>query len=154
MKNKDHCPCGSKRDYSACCGRFIEGDLYPQTAEELMRSRYTSFVRGNNSYLKETWTSENLPKEGKLIDPEAIWIGLTVHDRADLSEHEGSVTFTALCIKGCTLCTLHETSLFKKRQGRWYYHTGDAEFDSREITRNGKCPCGSGKKFKRCCFEK
>jgi hypothetical protein len=25
---------------------------------------------------------------------------------------------------------------------------------SQKITRNGKCPCGSGKKFKKCCLAK
>ncbi|MGE5622105.1 MAG: SEC-C metal-binding domain-containing protein, partial [Bacillota bacterium] len=35
------CPCGSGRNYAACCGRFIEEGLVPRSAEELMRSRYS-----------------------------------------------------------------------------------------------------------------
>ncbi|HRZ89595.1 MAG TPA: SEC-C metal-binding domain-containing protein, partial [Spirochaetia bacterium] len=40
------CPCGSGREYSACCGPVIAGAVPAPTAEALMRSRYTAYVKG------------------------------------------------------------------------------------------------------------
>ncbi|MFQ9135082.1 MAG: SEC-C metal-binding domain-containing protein, partial [Haemophilus parainfluenzae] len=33
------CPCQSSLSYEDCCGRFHSGNLFPETAEQLMRSR-------------------------------------------------------------------------------------------------------------------
>lgn len=37
------CPCGSSRSYADCCEPFVTGAAKAQTAEQLMRSRYTAF---------------------------------------------------------------------------------------------------------------
>lgn len=39
------CPCGGGA-YGSCCGPLIAGKQLAVTAEQLMRSRYTAFVRG------------------------------------------------------------------------------------------------------------
>lgn len=41
------CPCGSALAYTACCGRWHAGPEHLQapTAEALMRSRYSAYVR-------------------------------------------------------------------------------------------------------------
>ena len=49
-----HCPCGNSQSYAACCGRYLDGNETAPTAEALMRSRYTAFVRGDIDYLEET----------------------------------------------------------------------------------------------------
>jgi len=46
---------------------------------------------------------------------------------------------------------LHEESRFLRENGQWLYVDGDCRVE--EIGRNDTCPCGSGKKFKRCCAE-
>jgi uncharacterized protein YchJ len=44
-----------------------------------------------------------------------------------------------------------------KEDDQWFYVDGDTKGDSPPVTRNIKvgrnepCPCGSGKKFKKCC---
>ena len=45
------CPCGTTEDYALCCGPLLAGEQTASTAEALMRSRYTAFVVGNETYL-------------------------------------------------------------------------------------------------------
>ncbi len=42
------CPCGAMRDYVRCCGQYIDAAVLPESPEQLMRSRYTAFVRRNS----------------------------------------------------------------------------------------------------------
>ena len=48
------CPCQSGKDYDACCGAIIGGTQTAPTAEALMRSRYSAFVKGAVDYLKDS----------------------------------------------------------------------------------------------------
>ena len=48
------CPCGNEQEYSQCCEPFIEGVKHAPTAEALMRSRYTAFVKKADGYIKST----------------------------------------------------------------------------------------------------
>jgi len=51
----------------------------------------------------------------------------------------------------------HEISRFLKKDGNWYFVDGQLVPPKPEIRkqpkvgRNEPCPCGSGKKFKKCC---
>ncbi|MBO9427488.1 MAG: YchJ family protein [Labrenzia sp.] len=121
------CPCGSGAAFTACCGPFLDGRQAPKTAEALMRSRYTAYVRENIAYLKETlwpkyqagfdfaatarWASEN------------HWTGLRVLETGKGSEadRDGTVLFEAKYLSGGTLHTHRENSRFRKKSGRWYY---------------------------------
>ena len=52
--------------------------------------------------------------------------------------------------------SLTERSRFVRRDGQWYYLDGEYETETTrretpKIGRNDPCPCGSGKKFKKCC---
>ena len=51
------CPCGSDRDFEACCGQYFD-TLAAPTAEALMRSRYTAHVLGKVQYLADTLSSK------------------------------------------------------------------------------------------------
>ena len=48
------CPCGSNRSYDECCAPLINGERQADTAEALMRSRYSAYVKQNIPYLGET----------------------------------------------------------------------------------------------------
>ena len=39
------CPCGSEKIYTECCEPLIKGDRVAETAEALMRSRYTAHAK-------------------------------------------------------------------------------------------------------------
>ncbi|MEA2050584.1 MAG: YchJ family metal-binding protein, partial [Campylobacterota bacterium] len=47
------CPCGSGNKYKKCCQPFHKGIL-PQTALQLMRSRYCAFSITNYKYIIKT----------------------------------------------------------------------------------------------------
>lgn len=52
--NNSLCPCGSHKAYSQCCELFITHSQSPQTAEQLMRSRFTAFYLNKPLYLLNT----------------------------------------------------------------------------------------------------
>ena len=50
----DICPCGSTKPYADCCRPLIAGDRRAETAEQLMRSRYTAYVKKELAWLRES----------------------------------------------------------------------------------------------------
>ncbi|WP_369388266.1 YchJ family protein [Streptomyces sp. CG1] len=116
------CPCGLPQPYDACCGRFHAGSVSAPTAELLMRSRYTAFVKGNGGYLLRTWHPRTRP-EGLDLDPRMKWTGLEILDTTDGSAFHttGTVTFRASYRGG----SLHERSRFERVDGAWVYVDGD-----------------------------
>jgi SEC-C motif domain protein len=50
----------------------------------------------------------------------------------------------------------HERATFQRHDGRWYFEDGDivkarpVVREAPKVGRNEPCPCGSGKKFKKC----
>jgi SEC-C motif-containing protein len=160
--NPTLCPCGSTQNYANCCEPFHLGKAKPETAEKLMRSRYSAYVVGNIEYIDHT----NDPSEKESFDREAAlewsqsseWLGLEiVATSAGLaSDSEGEVEFNAKYKRDGKEYVHHEVSLFKKVGPQWYYIDGkDIRQPERrtepKVGRNDPCSCGSGKKFKKCC---
>ena len=121
------CPCGSGLDLSACCGPYFSGERAPETAEALMRSRYSAYALGQIDYLKDTlW-----PKEQAGFDftgtarwaAENHWTGLTVlkTENGAAEDRDGTVLFEAKFLAGGKLNSHRELSRFRKKAGRWYY---------------------------------
>jgi SEC-C motif-containing protein len=146
------CPCGSGRDYDACCGALHRGKRRAETPLELMKSRYSAYAVGNGRYLVETTASENRHEgDAALIEEHARhteWLKLEIVDSTE-SGDEGMVEFKAFYRENGVVRVLHEKSRFLRREGMWYYIDGIL-YDTK-IGRNDPCPCGSGKKFKKCC---
>ncbi|MFF1442569.1 YchJ family protein [Streptomyces sp. NPDC058295] len=115
------CPCGLPAAYEACCGRYHAGDSAP-TAEALMRSRYSAFVRGDVGYLLRTWHPRTRPERLEL-DPGMRWTGLEILGTADGSAFHptGTVEFRASYRGGA----LHERSRFERVAGAWVYVDGE-----------------------------
>ncbi|WP_099052773.1 YchJ family protein [Streptomyces glaucescens] len=116
------CPCGLAQTYDACCGRFHRGTESAPTAERLMRSRYSAFVRRDEAYLLRTWHPRTRPP-GVDFDPGMRWTGLEILDTADGTAFHttGTVTFRASFRGGA----LHERSRFERVGGAWVYVDGD-----------------------------
>ncbi|MEU1056000.1 YchJ family metal-binding protein [Streptomyces sp. NPDC005876] len=116
------CPCGLPEPYEKCCGRFLSGTAAAPTAEALMRSRYTAFVRRDPVYLLRTWHPRTRPARLDL-DPGTRWSGLEILDTADGSAFHstGTVTFRASYRGG----SLHERSRFQRVDGAWVYVDGE-----------------------------
>ncbi|WP_374483237.1 YchJ family protein [Zoogloea sp.] len=120
------CPCGSPADYAACCGQYIDSSVSAPSAEALMRSRYTAFTLGNESYLRATWHPDFLPPDLHLAeDPPTKWLGLEVKRHAQQDADHAIVEFVARYKIGGRAHRLHETSRFVRIDGRWLYKDGD-----------------------------
>lgn len=124
------CPCG-RADYDRCCGRFHDGAI-PETAEQLMRSRYSAYVLGLGDYLAATWHPDTRPSSIDVGSAEAKatrWLGLDVK-RHSADGDRATVEFVARYrVGGGSAQRLHELSRFERIDGRWYYR--DGEFPAR-----------------------
>jgi SEC-C motif domain protein len=122
------CPCGSGRPYGACCGPFLRGSAVPESAEELMRSRYTAYVRGDRDWLRATWHPATRPAAVDL-DKRVRWIRLEILaiEAGGPGDTKGIVEFVAHCKIGGRAHRLHERSRFQRRDGRWLYVNGDLD---------------------------
>ena len=117
-----------------------------------MRSRYSAYVKRDVDYLIATWHPNCNPEEwrsaiiGSFGNTE--WLGLTViAETAGNSPDEGFVEFIARSRDGGSESAMHERSRFLRLEQRWYYIDGTKP----QPGRNAVCPCGSGKKYKKCC---
>ena len=144
------CPCGSGKAYADCCGPLHDGTPAP-TAEALMRSRYCAFVLGNAPYLLSSWHSRTRPASLDLSD-DVAWIGLEIIRTAEggSDDDTGIVEFIAHYRSSEGEGQMHEVSRFRREGGRWVYRDAVPGTGSKP-SRNAPCPCGSGKKYKRCC---
>lgn len=117
------CPCGLPAPYAACCGRWHAGPqrLQAPTAQALMRSRYSAFVRGLADYLLETWHPRTRPATLALDGPGLRWLGLEVRRAADDGGDRATVEFVARSKQGGRAHRLHEVSRFERVDGRWLY---------------------------------
>ena len=120
------CPCGSGHDYVECCGPLISGQQVALTAEQLMRSRYTAFVIGDEGYLRSSWHPDTCPAEIGL-DQQTRWLGLKVKSTTggSASEDSGTVEFVARYKIGGRGYRLHEVSRFVRRDRQWVYLDGE-----------------------------
>ncbi|MFD4528048.1 YchJ family protein [Streptomyces sp. NPDC058470] len=116
------CPCGLPQAYEGCCGRYHSGAAAAPSAEALMRSRYTAFVRRDEKYLLRTWHPRTRPSSVD-FDPGMRWTGLEILETGDGSAFHsvGTVTFRASYRGG----SLHERSRFERVEGAWVYVDGD-----------------------------
>jgi SEC-C motif-containing protein len=155
------CDCGRPEPFDRCCGRFLAGEPAP-TAEALMRSRYTAHVRGDVDYILATFDSSTRGRVDRAEvgrwARESEWLGLEVlaTERGGATDEEGVVEFRARYRSGGAIVVHHERSRFRRHDGRWYYVDGDfvkptPASRAPSAGRNDPCPCGSGKKFKKCC---
>ena len=119
------CPCGSGRPLDECCAPYLDGTRHAADAESLMRSRYTAYVQGNESYLLATWHAHTRPQSLRLADePQAKWLGLSIKSRRVLDAEHAEVEFVARYKQQGRAFRLHETSRFVRIGKRWFYLDG------------------------------
>jgi SEC-C motif-containing protein len=117
-----------------------------------MRSRYSAYATGNVEYLEQTWHANHRPQPLQL-DQHIKWLGLEILGQQS-DNQQGKVEFEARCLIEGRVEAMHEDSDFICENGQWLYTTGhqlEPSFKPWKPGRNEACPCGSGKKFKRCC---
>jgi SEC-C motif domain protein len=120
------CPCQSGRTYAACCAPLHRGEAIAETAADLMRSRYSAYVRGDASYLLATWHASTRPAKLDFGDASAThWLGLDVRRHEQHDSGDATVEFVARYrTGGAPAVRLHEVSRFVREDGRWFYVDG------------------------------
>ena len=155
------CPCGSRQDFERCCGEFLQARATPDTAEQLMRSRYSAFCKKKVDYLiatvhplkRQPGDRENLTRSFY----NTRWLGLKIIECRAIDTGEGGeegaqVEFAAFFCEATDkqrIDQLHERSNFIRQDGCWYYVDGEL-LAAYQPERNERCWCGSNKKFKKC----
>ncbi|HJW08866.1 MAG TPA: YchJ family metal-binding protein [Holophagaceae bacterium] len=124
------CPCLSNATFEKCCGPYIEGKKFPETAELLMRSRFSAYALAKADYLIATTASEKrgeLDKdelEGYCRSVRCVSLKVKSTEKGKAGDDTGVVTFHAsLQVNGKR--HLHiEKSQFIREDGRWMYLDG------------------------------
>ncbi len=157
------CPCGSGRAFDDCCGPLINGEQAAATAEALMRSRYSAYVTGAVDYLGDTLHPDSRSDYDAAATrkwaEQSQWCGLEIRsmEQGEEGDDVGTVEFVASYKADGKTRHHHEFSRFSRHRGRWYYVDGNLPppetvvRSEPRVGRNDPCPCGSGKKYKKCC---
>ena len=157
------CHCGKGSSFESCCAPFLKKTKKPQTAEELMRSRYSAFVEGDIDYVMDTHdpdTRGQIDRDGTAQwAKESEWLGLEILEveKGQAEDTFGRVDFCATYKLRGTQVDHRESATFRKHDGTWLFVDGEQiagppiKRDGPKVGRNDPCSCGSGKKFKKCC---
>lgn len=157
------CPCSNGKELAECCEPILMQAQKATTAEQLMRSRYTAYATGNVDWIIESQS----PDGRQFVDRKATeeWSKRAEWHRMEVLEvqqggeddDEGLVDFKAYYTMAGEEIAHHEIASFRKEDGTWYFVDG-VEVKPRPFKRfdkkvgpNAPCPCGSGKKYKKCC---
>ena len=163
MENTEACPCKSGKTFGECCGPVIAGTAKAETAEARMRARYSSYVTGDVEFLRTSATKDVADdfdeKMSKAWSASSEWHGLEIirTERGGAKDKDGIVEFRALYTANGEFCNHHEVSKFVKESDGWKFADGELVGEKPEVReepkigRNDPCPCGSGKKYKKCC---
>lgn len=155
------CPCGSGRDFAACCAPVIAGTQAAATAEQLMRARYSAHVKVAIDFIFASTHPEHREgfghEETRAWAEKSTWYGLEILDTngGGAQDEEGEVHFVARFRDDSGLRSHHERARFKRQGGQWFFTGGEmvkpAPLSVSKIGRNDPCSCGSGQKYKKCC---
>jgi len=162
--------------YKDCCQPYHDAfyndevdkadGIKAESAERLMRTRYSAFVLVKPEYIVKT----TLPAQQSLLDMQAIrswaeetdWAGLEIVEHTPkLGKRHAQVEFKAYFNTKDNARDLaekvqahHELSTFvtikdkSSNDARWYFLDPTVAMT---VTQKQPCICGSGEKFKRCC---
>ena len=160
-----NCPCQSGAVYSVCCEPLIRGLRLAETAEQLMRARYTAYTLVEMDFIEQSHdpsTRGDLDMvESRQWAESTSWTGLEIVaiKQGGIDDEVGTVEFKATFETDTGPQIHHELSGFCKKDGVWYYMDsalpkGHTVVRARpKVGRNDPCPCASGKKYKKCCGE-
>lgn len=124
------CPCTSKKPYDHCCGPFHAGTAAPETAEQLMRSRFSAYALGKVDYLIATRAEAKRGEENRdelanyCKSVSCVSLKITRKEKGGKEDDSGIVAFHA-SLQASGRRSLHsETSSFVRESGRWVYVDG------------------------------
>lgn len=127
MEQVEKCYCGSDLTFELCCEPFLNNKVIPDSAEKLMRSRYSAYVVANARYIIDT----THPKTRHFHSRKAIlqWSKENTWEKLEIILSEvNRVVFKAYFKDSGEIRQIHyENSLFEKLGEKWYYVSGTFE---------------------------
>ncbi|MDE0825194.1 MAG: YchJ family metal-binding protein [Akkermansiaceae bacterium] len=121
------CPCGSDKRYDQCCMLLHYGRSQPETAEDLMRSRYSAYYFRLVDYLVQSTHPDtrepNLKAEYESNIDQLFWRYLNIvgSSKGTPTDKVGKVEFIAGYVGSTKPEELHERARFKRFKGTWKY---------------------------------
>ncbi len=163
MQEATPCPCASGLSYAECCEPYITGARQPPTPEALMRSRYSAYALQIMPYLASTlhpgqrhdYDEAGAERWARESEWEGLEILEVVDDHSD--PDRGTVEFRATYRRRGEKLVHHERAEFRRTGDQWFFYDGkmagisQVRRDTPKVGRNDPCPCGSGRKYKKCC---
>ncbi|MBJ7220732.1 MULTISPECIES: YchJ family protein [unclassified Brenneria] len=149
------CPCSRGLPYDSCCQPYHADTMTAADPVTLMRSRYAAYVKCDVDYLIATWHPSHQAEKWRASVTESCqetrWLGLNILATfPGKTPDESYVEFAARYTSAANpqqAGLMRERSRFLRYHDRWYYMDGI----HLQTGRNEHCPCGSGKKYKKCC---
>jgi SEC-C motif-containing protein len=124
-----------------------------------MRSRYSAYAKKEIPWLRDSLEKSQRKdfdeKGARQWSEGSEWLGLTIVQSKE-EDGKGWVEFIAKYKQGGIAREHHEISEFVRKDGEWHLTEGrivkpDPVRREQTAGRNDPCPCGSGKKYKKCC---
>lgn len=133
---------------------------WPTSPRQLLEARYQAFVDGNIDFLMESIHPEVRDQHSR----ESVsswannskWLGLNIEEE-EIEGDKGSISFAVKYEQEGRVMDHRETAEFRLEGERWYYYDSTypkgstVRRENPKVGRNDPCPCGSGKKIKKCC---
>ena len=121
----EKCYCGSDKSFENCCKPIIDGIQFPETPEQLMRSRYSAYAIQNANYLMATThiSQRKYYSVSEILEwsKSNTWVKLEV-----ITAHENRVEFKAYFLDEKLQAQIHhEYSTFQLENEIWYYVDGE-----------------------------
>ncbi|WP_102396416.1 YchJ family metal-binding protein [Enterovibrio norvegicus] len=158
LARESACPCCSNTLYRDCCELVHLNHANADHPEKLMRSRYSAHALGLVDFVIDTYHPSCEAEKHRDAIAQSVnseWLGLEVI--ASSVEAEGNLGYVQFkahyAENGNEYCLQEKSRFVTEKKGDdtvWYYLDGEYP-QQQKVGRNDPCPCGSGKKHKKCC---
>ena len=159
MESDAPCPCMSGQPYVACCQPVHADIRVARKPEQVVRARFAARVLGNLEFFRQSIIRKH--RELPPMDALAETIGRQRYEAITITS---SARTGWLKQRATVVCRIFETGgkhvsvhaeriHFKREDRAWRVVTIDLVTAQSKPApgRNAPCPCGSGRKYKRCC---
>lgn len=119
------CPCGSHKPYTDCCAPIHQSLPLANSAEQLMRARYSAFALHKIDFLIQSFHPSTRTKQKR--HEIAYWSNINHWMQLEILKHNAStVEFRAHYMDpDLQVQVHHEKSNFKQVDNIWYYIDGE-----------------------------
>ncbi len=121
------CACQSGFLFADCCKPFLIDKKHPNTAEALMRSRYTAYYCADWKYVFKTWHRDSRPSMRELRSAGTVqWLSLKIlhREKGLQGDATGQVEFVATYQDDQGVAQIKECSEFIFENDQWFYVNG------------------------------